>query len=704
MLIKRERKSASSESTERNAKSNAKKSLSGSKDKSQQKKLTFDRAAIGRIPRGSIVAVDTEGTGLNPSLGARCFAVSMCDENGETGYFRWQVEPKTRAVKYVRRDIEMLAEWFSERSVVKPFHNALYDFRTLAKANILLQEIRGLRDIEWFEETFFAASLCNSEEISRELKPLARKYVKIPIDDERELKLSTQRARRGYKAQGIRIGEHWKEDYWMADPDLCAEYAIKDAERTIMLWLAVYSEWLKERGEGTQEAYKREKSLLYVMWDLIERGVRVDKEMLHTKSVFFSAEANKHKAEIFKYAREEFEISKPNELRRVLFDPKGALRLPIKGCTAKTKAPAVDWKTLQTIEHPIIEHIAEYESNLKAAKSMIQYDSLAVIGPDFTGEEWFIHPVLKQIEAKTGRTSCAEPNLQNVANPETALNKHTKPAREPYGPRRGYVWYSFDLNKQEARGFASLAERGLPLEEQQLSNMLRAGIDPYAGCANLAWGYDIGRWIREFSLPGKKAARRLMERFDHDVVKCEKELKGGKQIRDRAKSIWLGKLYGMGVATAAKNMRCSEDEAREFIYQLEDAIPIMKIYPLQLKRDALRNGYIETWFGRRIDIDPNFSYRCLNYQVQGTAADQLKIAMIEISEMFELWRHMDGKDFNIVLPVHDEIIIEVLKEHATKPRLRAIRDLMTKDIFPVPTLVDIDRITEKWTEKKTVNL
>jgi len=400
------------------------------------------------------------------------------------------------------------------------------------------------------------------------------------------------------------------------------------------------------------------------------------------------------KKEIFDLVGYEFEITKARQLRKALFDD---LKLTAIDLTAKTKEPSTAWKSLQKIDHPIIELIAEHDSTVKGVQALTLYESLSVKEQKY----WIIHPNFNQVEAKTGRQSCRQPNLQNVSNPETSLNKHAKSTRDPYGPRPGFIWYSFDFSKQEALIFACLVFR--LIKDRQLIQWFEDGEDPYEAAANLCWGRDVKYWMDAFNKNYAGQAEALMVQFNYNLVKAEKELKGCKDARTIAKSIWLGVLYGMGVETCATAMKRTEQEAEKFLMQMHKAIPAMKAYSKALQQTANGLGFIHTWFNRPVAVDLHFIYRAVNYQVQGTAADQCKIALVELAKWFRKLR-AKGIEIYLVLAIHDEIIIEIKREYCSKPLLQGIKRVMERKHFTIRMKSKCERIPKQWDKKADVKL
>lgn len=687
------------------------------------------RRAYPDYSKSAFVAVDTETTGFSPWHGDRPYAVSFCDDQGETFYLRWKVCPHTRAVLANREDLAWLREFFSQWDVPKVFHNAMFDLRMLDAVGALPSGYEGKLQ---FDETFFAASVYNTLEMTRELKPLTVKYCGFSREDERDLKKATVQARKLAKKAGKKIGDHWKEDMWMAPDELVRKYAVGDAERTVLLW-HVQQDMLTEA--DSWDTYEREKRLFWVTYKMIGRGIRVDKEALDDNVIQFTRQIEEIEERIYSHAGELFNLNSNPQKVKVLFGERcedcgewcmpsecdggrnrGLGLKPIE-YSAKTGVPSTGSKIIEKMrdDHPIISDIMLRASIAKARTSCEEYSRLAV---DSGNGWWELHPAFQQMEARTGRYSCRRPNMQNVSTDETATSVFIVQARAPFGPRPGYRWYCYDWSQQEVSIFADKSESHLPPEKQVITNWLAAGRDVHSEAADKCWGRNVEMAVRSLGQQMLNddltdAARALLKRFKKDpegvaeewlrdhgwsIVRAEKEVFNRKNARGIAKMFFFGVLYGIGIKSTAKLLRCTVGEAKAYLAEYHAAIPGLAAYNQKLKDEALANGYIVNHFGRKLAVDRDFVYRCTNYMVQGSAADQVKIGMVKVNDFLE----NTGLDARIVLTIHDEVVVEIKEEHCFKWLIRGVRDILAEQYFSMPIKVKIDRVKQKWSVKERI--
>ncbi len=170
-----------------------------------------------------------------------------------------------------------------------------------------------------------------------------------------------------------------------------------------------------------------------------------------------------------------------------------------------------------------------------------------------------------------------------------------------------------------------------------------------------------------------------------------------KFYRGMAKTFIFCKFYGGGVKKIAEFIECDESEARKFSDKFNEEIPSIGIFTRKMVQQVRKHGYIENPFGRRSYIDKDFAYKGVNYMIQGTAADVLKNAMIEVHELFqtEKWRGC-----HILIPMHDEIICEIPKRLHCKELQDEIKLCMQKDGpllgVPVPFKISLKIAQPRW--------
>jgi hypothetical protein len=196
-----------------------------------------------------------------------------------------------------------------------------------------------------------------------------------------------------------------------------------------------------------------------------------------------------------------------------------------------------------------------------------------------------------------------------------------------------------------------------------------------------------------------------LKEFNGDIVKAEKSLEK-KNSRKKAKALLFLKVYGGGAQAAASKIRCTKQEAYEFLNDYDEAFPRIQQYSDELSRESMRDGFIRNRYGRRLMVDPDYAYRSVNYMVQGSAADLLKDKMISVEAYLDKVRRDQGLKVWQVLTIHDEIVLEVAKENAFPWFLRKVKRIMEDHggKFGVHTEVEVARTVKDWAHKEPVSL
>ena len=387
---------------------------------------------------------------------------------------------------------------------------------------------------------------------------------------------------------------------------------------------------LKEKGE-----YKLfeeiEMPLMKVLADMEYEGVLVDKEMLSEYSVSLSSKVENLSKEICELAGSEFNVNSPKQLGEVLFEK---LNLPI---IKKTKSGySTDSEVLEKLsaEHPIVEKVLEYRFLAKLKATYVD-GMLGLINP--TTQR--IHAKFNQTVTATGRISCTEPNLQNIPI-RTELGREL---RKIFIAKEGFVFLDADYSQVELRVLAHMSGD---------ENMIRAfneDIDVHALTASQVFNTPI-----------------------EEVTK---------EMRSEAKAVNFGIVYGISDFGLAENIKISRKKAKMYIEKYFETYPNIKLYMDALVQGGKDNGYVETLWGRKRYIPElksnNFNVRqfgervAKNAPIQGTAADIIKIAMVNIQKELE-----DKKlESKLILQVHDELVIETKESE-----LEIVKEILVRNM------------------------
>jgi len=368
-------------------------------------------------------------------------------------------------------------------------------------------------------------------------------------------------------------------------------------------------------------------------------GVKLDADALGQLSVELQAELSRLEKKIFELGGTEFNINSPQQLAHILFHK---LNLPAARKTKITKGFSTSMDILQDLAplHPLARHALEYRQMAKLKSTYA--DALpALINPE-TGR---IHTSYNQTVASTGRLSSSDPNLQNIP----ARGEMGTRFRRAFVPEKGHLFLSADYSQIELRVLAHMAG------------------DP-ALCESFMADRDIHE---ETALSVFGPASSL---FKDDQ-------------RRKAKIINFSIIYGTSAFSLAKELQTSNSEAQDFINCYYENHPKVKEFLDRLVGSAQTLGFSETLFGRRRPV-PELRQSdkavwqagrriALNMPIQGTAADLMKKAMIDI------WREMGNSRLRsrMILQVHDELVFEVPEKEKTK--MDAIVREKMEHVFPL---------------------
>lgn len=701
---------------------------------------------------GNLVSADVETTGLRPWHGDRPFAFSFCNEVGETAYFEFPVDPRTRKPQLEDDTLWKLQEFFADTAVTKVFHNGRFDIRMLETLGITVCGPGGpVAEGGKFHETMFMAHALNTQEKSYGLKQLARKYLAIQHDDKDSLQEEVRRLRRYAAKAGWNVAYdvHVKPDgtearkavveadYWVphtavvrkeswasaATAALCKVYAVTDAERTMLL-CKMYLEAMED--EEVLDTYEREMALWPTIYKMETRGVRVDPEVVQREKKDCLQRIDANRTALRKLANDKtFNPESHKQVAQLLTRYKVPSAFDKHG-----KATTASKQLVGHLEHPVVQALLKYRAASKAFGTFFAKYELLSVPDTLVPGGTCVHPGVRQVGPATGRTACADPNLQQAASPEMTRSTEPIAARTPFGPRPGCVWLCIDYSGQEMRVFADVADEpnmlgalkrgedihsfgvqrvyggeGNPLGVKEAMKMLEldgtgTGRMP---AVQEAWGwlklpanpmalpYDERRW----------AGVRWLKRFEFQIEAAEKFL-GKKNVRSITKQVGFLKIYGGGAGALADLIKCTLEEARSIIRAYDQAFPRIRRYSHELVREAKRNGYIRTRWNRRITVDRDFAYAAVNYMVQGSCADMLKSVIFRADQMFKA----RGLDAHVVLPVHDEVIYEVRHSQCTRKLVREICAIMedSEGRLRVAMPVDPSLVTESWDKKVALDV
>jgi DNA polymerase-1 len=417
--------------------------------------------------------------------------------------------------------------------------------------------------------------------------------------------------------------------------------------------------WILEEvsARGLEKVFNEiELPLIPIIEKIEKKGIRIDTEHFKMLSKKYHAEMETHEKKIHELAGGKFNINSPKQVGETLFDK---LLISTKGLK-KTAGGARSTRESELEKlrgaHPIIGEILLYRELQKLLSTYI--DNI----PDMTAEDGRLHTTFSQTGTTTGRMSSNNPNLQNIP----ATGERGKEVRNAFVADAESTLVAVDYSQIEMRILAELSKDEILLET------FRSGKDVHASVAS-----------RVFDVPESEVS---------------------KDMRRKAKVINFGIIYGMGVTALQGNLGGTRAEAQEFYDNYFLKFPKIGGYFEKVKREAAQKGYTETLFGRRRYF-PGFGSSlpyvramaermAMNAPLQGTAADIIKLAMIQVDKTLS-----GNTAVSLLLQVHDELIFEIKKD-AVEAAIPAIKKAMENvGELSVPLAVDVS-VGEKWGELK----
>lgn len=436
-------------------------------------------------------------------------------------------------------------------------------------------------------------------------------------------------------------------------------YAGEDADLTYRLYLKYKVELEKENLLKFFD--ELEMPLVEVLANVEKNGVKIDDQALTSLSADFAKRIKKIEKKIYELAGMEFNVASPKQLKEVLFEKMEISTAGIGKTKTGLSTAAGQLEKLKG-EHPIVDLILEFRELSKLKSTYL--DALPALINPLDGR---VHTSFNQTVTATGRLSSSEPNLQNIPiRTETGSQIRKAFIAEP-----GFKILKADYSQIELRIVASLAN------DQAMLEIFNTGGDIHAQTAALINGLDI-----------------------KDVTK---------EIRRTAKEINFGVLYGMGAWGLANRTGISNAEAQKFIFKYFDTFKDVKKWLDETVEIAKEKGYVETLYGRRRflpeinssiqQVKSSAERMAVNMPIQGTAADLIKLAMVEINNKLP----SVSEKSRMILQVHDELVFEV-PENEIKKVSDFVRESMCNVMkLRAPIEVEVS-VGHNWGETEKIEI
>ena len=526
--------------------------------------------------------------------------------------------------------LEEFRPFFTSEEIEKIGHNLKYDIKVLSNYNM---PVKGK-----LFDTMIAHYLINPD-MRHNMDVLAETYLNYQPVSITEL-----------------IGKKGKNQLSMRQIDVSrqTEYAVEDADVTFQL-KEHFSKEL-ESGNLTKLFNDVELPLVSVLTAMEIEGINVNTNFLKELSIALTDDINRLEKGIYEQAGEEFNIASPKQLGVVLFENMKLVDKPKKTKTGQYKT-SEDVLSYLAKDHQIIRDIQEYRQYKKLQSTYVD-----ALPNEINPKTNRIHTVYAQAVAATGRLSSNNPNLQNIP----IRTERGREVRKAFVPRdENHVLLAADYSQIELRIIAALSE------EETMINAFKNGEDIHASTAAKVFNVPIDEVTRE--------------------------------QRSNAKTVNFGIIYGVSAFGLSNQTGLSRGEAKELIDTYYETYPKLRAYMSSLVDFARENGYVETVLGRRRylkDINSrnavvkNAAERnAVNAPIQGSAADIIKLAMINIHKRFE----QENFKSKMLLQVHDELVFD-----AHKDELETIKPIIKEEMenaFKMSVPLDVEvGIGENWLE------
>ena len=576
-----------------------------------------------------VFAIDTETDSLN-TVSANLVGISLSVKEGEGCYIPLKHDYEGCPIQI---DLELAVSIIGS-SIEKNKHKAVgqnlkFDIPILARHGIALDTFHA--------DTMLMSYVLNSTATRHGMDKLAEFYLNYTTVKYKEV---TGTASKQINFSAVEI-------------EVASNYAAEDADITLRLFNKL-EDLLKDKPTQLKLLNDIEYPLVHVLSKIEQNGAKIDKDKLAEHSKELSEKIADLSAQAFVISGEEFNLDSPKQLLEILYEK---LKLPILKKTPKGQ-PSTNEETLQRLseEYELPGIILQYRTLAKLKSTYT--DSLIKIENPLTKR---IHTSYQQAVTSTGRLSSTEPNLQNIPI-RTAEGRRI---REAFVPEKGNVLISADYSQIELRIMAHLSK------DKNLTHAFNNNLDIHSATAAEVFGVNL-----------------------EDVTQDQ---------RRSAKAINFGLMYGMSAFGLTRQLDIPRAEAQKYLDTYFERYTGVKDYIANTKAQAKEDMFVETIMGRRLylnEINAGNGLRrqaaeraAINAPLQGSAADIIKKAMIDIQDFLE----KEMPKVKVIMQVHDELIFEAPKENAEEV-LSTMKGMMEKAVkLDIPLIADA-AIGVNWNE------
>ena len=576
---------------------------------------------IKKIETASVFALDVETTSLD-DMSAELVGISLAVAPGEAAYIPLMHD-------YSDAPSQLDTQWVLEqlRPILQDVsrcvvgHNIKYDWKVLCRY--------GLEIMARCDDTLLQSYVLHNVTVRHDMDTLAEKFLGHQT--------MTYESVAGKGAK--------QKTFNQISLDVAAPYAAEDADITLQLFMK-FDQALHDEPTLRSVYDTIEQPLLLILTRIEYHGVLLDTELLSLQSKDLSAHIERLEQEAYQLAGAPFNLASPKQLQEVLFEK---LQLPVIKKTPKGQ-PSTAEAVLQELaaDYPLPHIIVQYRSLAKLKSTYT--DKLPQQVNSQTGR---VHTHYNQAVTSTGRLSSNNPNLQNIP----VRTEEGRRIRQAFIAPEGKIIVAADYSQVELRIMAHASK------DQGMIQAFEQGLDIHQSTAAEVFGVPV------------------------ESVTAEQ--------RRHAKAINFGLLYGMSAFGLSKQLNVDRQAAQLYIDAYFDRYPAVLQYMESARQQAADQGYVTTLLGRRLVIPEinasNVMRRkaaeraAINAPLQGTAADLIKLAMINLQQLL-----LDQRlEMTLIMQVHDELVFEV-KKSDQDAAIALIRQSMEQVMsLSIPLIVDI---------------
>ncbi|KKP23802.1 MAG: polymerase I protein [candidate division TM6 bacterium GW2011_GWF2_28_16] len=549
---------------------------------------------IKNLKNAHEIAIDTETTGIRP-LKDELVGISFAYNTKEAFYIPLTHQDETVKQLDLKDTLEKLKDIFLDNKIKKIFHNAKFDLLVFRQYNIEIKNVTF--------DTIIAANLLRHEDDKINLKVLSAKYLQEPMNTFKQV-----------------LNKY--ETFRQVPVNAASEYGAYDALQTFKLKIVLEQELKKY--EKLQNIFDNlEMPLLFVLLDMEYEGIKLDPEKLKETGLEIQKDLKIVNDKIFAFIESEYgqqyrdiNLNSPQQVQELLFD---VLKLPVVKKT-HTGTRGTDQDVLQELSdiHPVPGLILKYRELAKLLSTYVQ-PLIDEINPKTEK----VHTSYSQTMVATGRLSSSNPNLQNIP----VSSKHGLQIRASFVADSGCTFLAADYSQIELRVLAHITK------DKNLIDAFEHNLDIHAKTSSQIFNVDI-----------------------KDVTHEQRQI--GKRIN-------FSIMYGLTPYGLSKDLGIKPAQAKEYIDKFFEVYSGVATWIEQTLEQAKRDGYTQTLMGRRRYVlglqekNKNLYQAAariaINSPVQGTSAELIKIAMLNIDKKL---KDMGSKS-KIILQIHDELVLQV---------------------------------------------